>query len=145
MNKPSLSSFALILTLTLSGCAQKPFTTGSTVATPETGPKRGTPAVPGRPARMYVLAGFRELDCSPLTPEVKVTTPPAKGKVSLRPNQMTTIQFSRSGQCVGQKVAGTGIYYTARNGEAGADSFTIVATAGRNAPWTKTFRVKISE
>lgn len=133
----------------LGACASgvSPATTGST--TPATSSdssgaaKRNTPVVAGREARMYVMAGFREKDCAPITPDIQITTPPAKGDVTLKPGQTTTVQFSSSGACTGRQVTGTGIYYTARKGQTGPDSFAISAAAGSGAPTTRTFNVEI--
>ncbi len=108
-------------------------------------PVRGTPVVPGRPARMYVMAGFKEADCAPLTPSLTVTTPPAKGEVSFRPNQMTTVMHSGSGKCTGGKLPGTGIYYTAKPGAQGVDTFTVTASTGSGTPSVRTFQVRIVE
>lgn len=130
------------------GCSSTPnapIQTSAVATPPVTEPVRGTPIVPGRPARLYVMAGFREADCGPLTPEIKVTVPPAKGEVSLRPNQGTTIQHSASGRCLGRQITGTGIYYTATKGQTGADRFTITATPPNGSPVTRIFNVTIVE
>ncbi|MFM1813590.1 MAG: hypothetical protein RLZ98_285 [Pseudomonadota bacterium] len=135
---------SLATALVLAGCAQGNITTGSVETKPEAA-KRGTPVVAGREARMYVMAGFKEKDCSALTPDVKVTTAPAKGEVTFKPGQQTLVQSSISGSCVGKQIAGTGIYYTARKGETGADTFTITATAGSGQPITKSFSIEVVE
>ena len=106
---------------------------------------RGTLAVPGRPARVYVMAGLNA-DCSSTgTPGIDITVQPTKGAVSFHPRQATTIQFSKSGNCIGQRALGTGIYYTARAGETGTDTFSILARTGSDAPVAQTFQVKIDD
>lgn len=137
---------ALFFGVMLGACASgvSPTTTGSTTPSDNAGgSKRSTPVVAGREARMYVMAGFREKDCAPVTPDIQVTTPPGKGEVTLKPGQTTTVQFSNSGACTGKEVPGTGIYYTARKGQTGPDSFTISATAGSGTPTMRTFNVEI--
>src|SRR5690606_21290814 len=74
---------------------------------------RRDPVVAGRPARVFVMGGFGE-GCESLdAPTMKVLQQPAKGSVSFEPGQETTINSSASGTCIGQRVRGTGIYYTA--------------------------------
>lgn len=103
---------------------------------------RRDPVVAGRRARVFVMAGF-DSDCRSLPePELAVTVPPAKGEVSFEPGQQTTIRTSASGACTGASVRGTGIYYTARPGETGQDTFTVSATTGREAT-DRTFTVHI--
>jgi hypothetical protein len=92
---------------------------------------RSTPVVPGRPARVFIFAGFGK-QCEPVAaPQITITEPPAKGDVSFVPGQETTIQYSAQGTCIGQKTQGTGIYYTARAGQEGADRFSIAAKLGK--------------
>jgi hypothetical protein len=123
-----------------------PATASSPIATSSVnGPERGTPVVVGRRARVYVVAGFKEADCSAVTPDIKISSKPGKGDVSLEPNQTTAMQFSQTGKCTGKPMAGTGIYYTARAGTAGNDTFTITAATGTGTPMTKTFTVRIVE
>jgi hypothetical protein len=94
---------------------------------------------------MYVWAGFKEKDCSPIDAAVVVSKAPAKGTVSFRPGQETTIQFSGSGKCVGQRLKGTGVYYTASKGQTGTDQFTATATTPSGQTVTRTFQVRIVE
>lgn len=94
---------------------------------------------------MYIWAGFREKDCAPLTPAIVVSQAPAMGEVSFKPNQMTMIRHSNSGNCIGTSLAGTGIYYTARAGAYGYDTFTVTATTPDGSTATKTFNVKVIE
>jgi len=94
---------------------------------------------------MFVWAGFSEKDCSALTPTFAVVQAPAKGDVSFKPDQTTTIRHSNSGNCIGANLAGTGIYYTARNGMAGDDAFSVTATTPDGSTATKTFSVRVVE
>lgn len=108
--------------------------------------ERGQKVVPERPARVFVMAGF-DAACKSLAPvEITVTSPPKQGQVSLREGQETTVQYSLSGKCVGSKVTGTGIYYTAALGASGQDTFSISARVGRGGePATRTFTVRVAE
>jgi hypothetical protein len=106
---------------------------------------RSTPVVPGRPARVFIFAGFGKR-CEPVAaPQITITEPPAKGDVSFVPGQETTIQYSAQGTCIGQKTLGTGIYYTARAGQQGTDRFSIAAKLGTGETATRTFEVRIAE
>jgi hypothetical protein len=106
---------------------------------------RLTPVVPGRPARVFVLAGFGKHCEQVAPPQITITEPPAKGEVSFVPGQETTIQYSAQGTCIGQKTQGTGIYYTARAGQEGTDRFAIAAKLGTGETATRTFEVRIAE
>jgi hypothetical protein len=106
---------------------------------------RSTPVVPGRPARVFIFAGFGK-GCEPVAaPHITITQPPAKGDVSFVPGQETTIQYSAQGTCIGQKTQGTGIYYTARPGQEGADRFSIAAKLASGETATRAFEVRIAE
>jgi hypothetical protein len=103
---------------------------------------RRNPVVAGRRARVFVMAGFGT-NCESLpAPAIAITAPPAKGSVSFEPGQETTVNTSASGTCIGQKVSGTGIYYTAREGTSGADTFSIRAELGGDVT-QRTFSVEI--
>lgn len=146
--KHRILSLSLVSGLLLTACAQTPIdttalTTSATGPATASAPVRGTPVVAGRPARVFVMVGFKENDCTPLTPALTVTTPPAKGAVSFKPNQTTMVQYSSSGKCTGQSMPGTGIYYTANAGTTGIDTFTVSASTGDGAPVTKTFQVRV--
>jgi hypothetical protein len=107
--------------------------------------KRTTPVVPGRRARVFIMAGLGT-NCEPLAPPaITITQLPDKGSVSLEPGQETTIQTSVSGTCMGKKATGTGIYYTAREGEKGPDKFSIVANLSSGEVATRSFEVTIAE
>lgn len=94
---------------------------------------------------MFVFAGFGK-NCEPVAaPEVTITAPPAKGDVSFVPSQDTTIMSSLQGTCIGQKAKGTGVYYTARAGATGSDTFTVTARLASGETATRTFSVRIEE
>jgi hypothetical protein len=98
--------------------------------------------VAGRRALVFVMAGFGT-NCESLpAPAITITAPPTKGSVSFDPGQETTVNTSASGTCIGQKVSGTGIYYTAREGTSGADTFSIRAELGGDVT-QRTFSVEI--
>ena len=106
---------------------------------------RSTPVVPGRPARVFIFAGFGD-QCEPVAaPQITITEPPAKGDVSFVPGQVTTIQSSAQGTCIGEKAEGTGIYYTARAGQDGTDRFSISAKLASGETATRTFEVRIAK
>ena len=106
---------------------------------------RSTPVVPGRPARVFIFAGFGN-HCEPVAaPQITITAPPAKGDVSFVPGQETTIQYSAQGTCIGQKTQGTGIYYKARAGQQGTDRFSIAAKLAGGEMASRTFEVRIAE
>jgi len=106
------------------------------------GPKRVTPVVAGRPARVFVMTAFNR-DCSTVVPQIEVDRPPAKGSVTFKPNQLTTVTYSASGNCIGRRLPGTGIYYTARNGTNGSDTFSIIASADNGPPARRIFMINI--
>jgi hypothetical protein len=106
---------------------------------------RSAPVVPGRPARVFIFAGFGD-HCEPVAaPQITITKPPAKGDVSFVPGQETTIQSSAQGTCIGEKAQGTGIYYTARSGQYGTDRFSISAKLASGETATRTFEVRIAK
>lgn len=106
---------------------------------------RASPVVAGRPARVFVFAGFGK-NCEAVPdPLVSVTAPPAKGDVSFQPGQETTIMSSVQGTCIGQKARGTGVYYIARSGASGTDRFTVSAKLASGETTTRTFEVRIVE
>lgn len=105
--------------------------------------ERGTKMVPERPGRVFVMAGFDDV-CKSLSPvTITVDKAPEKGSVSFRDNQETTIQYSVSGRCVGSRIRGTGIYYTARAGTSGTDTFSVTARLGSETA-SRTFTVNIA-
>lgn len=106
---------------------------------------RSSPVVIGRPARVFVFAGVGKNCEAMAAPQIAITTPPAKGDVSLRPGQETAITASAQGTCLGQKATGTGIYYTARAGTEGVDRFSVAATLASGEVSTRTFEVRIEQ
>ena len=106
---------------------------------------RSTPVVPGRRARVFVFAGFGK-KCEPVpAPQITITASPAKGDITFEPGQETTIQYSAQGTCIGQKVQGTGVYYTARAGQKGTDRFALAAKLGTGETADRSFEVRIEE
>jgi hypothetical protein len=106
---------------------------------------RKTPVVPGRPARVFIFAGFGD-HCEPVgAPQMSITAAPAKGAVSFKPGQETTIKTSKQGTCIGRKAKGTGVYYTARAGQSGTDRFAVTAKLPSGETATRTFEVRIAE
>jgi hypothetical protein len=100
--------------------------------------------VPERPARVFVMAGM-DSDCRSLSPVViTVTQEPKQGRVSLRENQQSQIQYSVTGKCAGARAIGTGIYYTALAGAKGGDSFTVDVRLG-SLSTTRTFEVQVAD
>jgi len=106
---------------------------------------RSTPVVPGRPARVFVFAGFGDKCEAVAAPQITITAPPAKGEVTFVPGQDTTIQYSAQGTCIGQQTKGTGVYYTARAGQQGTDRFSIAAKLATGEMASRTFEVHIAE
>lgn len=106
---------------------------------------RTAPVVPGRPGRVFIFAGV-DKSCSPLPePKVEVSKAAAKGDISFKPGQQTTITASAQGTCIGTKATGTGVYYTARAGNSGADTFSVTARLTSGETMTRDFMVNISE
>ncbi|MGE0024819.1 MAG: hypothetical protein AB7S70_14440 [Hyphomicrobium sp.] len=105
---------------------------------------RRNPVVAGRRARVFVMAGFGDTCESQPAPTITITQQPAKGSVTFEPGQETTVNSSASGTCIGARVSGTGIYYTARPGETGTDTFAVEASLG-DAVTQRAFTVEITE
>lgn len=106
---------------------------------------RTTPVVPGRPGRVFVFAGVDEACRSLPAPELKITRAPAKGEVTFKPGQPTTIALSAGGTCKDVAVTGTGVYYTARAGTSGDDAFAVSARLAGGETMMRDFEVKIAE
>lgn len=107
--------------------------------------KPGTRVSPGASTRVFVMAGF-DVNCQSLPkPQITITAPPAKGTVSFREGQTTTVQYSLSGKCIGAKVQGTGIYYTANADASGPDQFSIEARAPSGEVASRSFKLNISD
>jgi hypothetical protein len=108
-------------------------------------PKGAARVSPGGTTRVFVMAGY-DAACKPTPPAlITVDVPPAKGSVSLREGQGITVRSSAGGTCIGAKVEGTGIYYTARASTEGADTFTISARLPTGETATRTFHLNIAE
>jgi hypothetical protein len=106
---------------------------------------RGTRVKSGEANRVFVMSGFKS-DCSFAGhPDLQLDTRPSKGQVSFKQGDAAHIQYSLSGNCVGQSVEGTGIYYTPVAGQTGTDTFTVTGRIGSNEPATRTFHVIIDE
>ena len=108
-------------------------------------PVRGTKVVPERPARVFVMAAFDDACRQVAAAAITIDKPPVKGQVSLRENQPTTVMYSLSGRCLGTKLTGTGIYYTAAKGATGTDTFTVSAKLASGEVATRTFNVVIAD
>ncbi len=107
--------------------------------------ERRTKVVAERPARVFVMASFDKTCAATAAPVIVFDQVPGKGTVSLREGQMTTIQSSLSGACIGVRVPGTGIYYTAAKGQTGRDTFSITARLATGEVASRTFTVEIAE
>ena len=117
---------------------------GSIVAAQETPPGMSRVS-PGASTRVFVMAAFDDACKAIAAPAIEVVKPPRKGSVSLREGQTTTIMSSLSGKCTGQRVTGTGIYYTARTDTAGEDAFSITARLATGEVTTRSFQMFISD
>ena len=143
-----LGTIAIVIT----ACsAQEPLapeatTLGADNAAPTTdAATREAPVVAGRPARVFIMAGVGK-NCEPIAaPLITIDQPPAKGDVTFKPGQDTTLTATAQGTCVGAKATGTGIYYTARAGSSGTDRFSISAKLASGEISKRTFEVKIAE
>ena len=142
----ALASTAMAGCSGLSSQGQAPAPLPTDVPAPNAGAAtRSTPVVPGRPARVFIFAGFGK-NCEPVAaPQITIIAPPAKGDVSFVPGQETTIQYSVQGTCIGRKTQGTGVYYTARAGQTGTDTFSVSAKLDGGETATRTFEVRIAE
>ena len=147
--RPVPAAFFLLVLAGLAGCSSG----GSQIESaslPGNAPTaaaavRSTPVVPGRRARVFIFAGVG-YNCEPIAaPQVTITESPAKGDVSFVPGQVTTIQSSAKGTCIGTKTKGTGSYYTARAGVDGTDHFSISARLASGETATRTFEVHIAK
>ncbi len=127
----------------LTGCSSSDPNAGAAPPQAEAG-VRQTPVVAGRRARVFVMAGFGAQCESLPAPNLTVTLAPQKGDVSFEPDQETTVNTSASGTCIGQRVLGTGIYYTARPGQTGGDTFSVQAELGGSVT-ERSFAVEIVE
>jgi len=106
---------------------------------------RSAPVVAGRPARVFVFAGWDAACAATAAPDITVTQPPAQGEITFRAGQETTIAASASGTCAGRTVTGTGVYYTARAGASGTDQFALEARLASGETAARAFEVTIVE
>ncbi|MGE5265934.1 MAG: hypothetical protein ACM3L9_01070, partial [Deltaproteobacteria bacterium] len=124
-----LRAMAVLAGLLISACTSSPDPASVATADQPTqdAATRTAPVVPGRPARVFVFAGWDSSCAATAFPTVTVVKQPLQGEISLRPGQETTIAASAAGTCAGRSVAGTGVYYTAREGATGTDRFSVEA------------------
>lgn len=106
---------------------------------------RASPVVVGRPARVFVFVALGARCETQAPPEVTVTVPPAKGELSFKPGQATTVATSTSGNCDGRNAIGTGMYYNARAGTDGRDQFTVTTRLASGETATRDFEVRIEQ
>ena len=108
-------------------------------------PPAPTRVAPGASTRVWIMAAFDEA-CQPLpAPQIAITAKPAKGTISFREGQSTTVKTSRAGTCIGARVTGTGVYYTANTGVEGPDTFTIEARLASGEVASRTFQMMIAD
>jgi hypothetical protein len=105
----------------------------------------GTSVPQGHKARVFTFAGLGSDCSSTVQPRLIIDKAPTKGSVAFYPVEPTVVQYSLSGRCIGNRVAGTGVYYTPRPGETGPDTFTVSARAGGSTVATRKIDVKIIE
>ena len=109
---------------------------------PSTDPTRVSP---GASTRVWIMAAFDDT-CQPMAaPKIDITIQAAKGSVTFREGQSTTVKSSRSGTCLGARVTGTGVYYTAQQHAEGPDTFAIEARLPTGEIASRTFRMTIGE
>ena len=141
-----------LIGLALAGCSTTPaslISTGSLApeATKAAKPTKSAtfakPVKAAKATRMYVWAGFKEKDCSPVAAEMSVAVAPSKGTVTFRKDEPTTVQYSASGKCVGKRMQGTAVYYTPAADQFGPDKFTVSAKTATGQAVTRSFNVTI--
>jgi predicted peptidase len=100
---------------------------------------------PGASTRVWIMAAWDD-KCQPLpAPRIDITGKPAKGTITFREGQSTTVKTSRSGTCLGSRVTGTGVYYTANAGSEGPDTFAIEARLATGEVAARTFHMMIAD
>lgn len=128
------------------GAAGSGYSGGGTYRPPSSVPGvRSQSMVPGRPGRVFIFAGVDEKCARLPAPEVAVNRAPAKGEITFKPDQETKLAASVGGSCIGAKAVGTGVYYTARVGASGADSFSVTARLSSGETMTRDFTVEIAK
>jgi hypothetical protein len=137
----------ILSALLMAACsnAQAPAVTTPSDLPTQDAATRTMPVVPGRPARVFVFAGWDAACASTAAPQVTVSAAPAQGEVSFRPGQQTSIAASAGGTCAGRMVTGTGVYYTARAGATGTDRFAVEAKLASGETNRRVFEVTIAE
>lgn len=123
-------------------CLAVPMATSA--QSPETPPGMSRVS-PGKSTRVYVMAAFDDQCKSVAAPQIAVTAAPVKGSVSFREGQTTTVQSSLTGKCIGQRVTGTGVYYTAKETASGEDGFSIEARLTTGEVASRSFKMFISD
>lgn len=114
-----------------------------TAAVTQDSATRTSVVVVGRPARVFVYTALGK-NCARLpAPSLRIVTNPARGEVSFREGQATSIASASNRACVGRPATGTGVYYTASGSAAGVDRFTIEARATDGSIQSRTFEVRI--
>ena len=108
-------------------------------------PRGATRVSPGGTTRVFVMAGFDAACKATPYPQITVSIAPSKGQVSFRQGQETVVQYSVSGSCIGTRVQGVGIYYTARPDGEGPDTFTISARLAGGETAERTFKLTIAD
>ena len=108
-------------------------------------PAEPTRVSPGASTRVWIMAAWDD-KCQPMAaPRIDIIAKPAKGSITFREDQPTTVKTSRSGTCIGAKVKGTGVYYTAGANAEGADTFTIEARLITGEIANRSFRMNIAD
>ena len=131
-------NFSLLLAVVLAVVA--PALSGAQEAAPEP-----TRVSPGASTRVWIMAAWDD-KCQPLpAPRIAIVTTPAKGTVSFREGQSTTVKSSRAGTCLGARVTGTGVYYTANAHAEGTDAFAIEAKLSTGEMAARSFRMNIAD
>ena len=145
--RPSLETFHLALGVAAISIALLALWANPSHAEDSVNPaSKGTRVKPGEATRLFVMAGFTPDACAFMGfPDMQLNTQPAKGQVGFKTGEVTTIQYSLSGKCIGSQVQGTGIYYTPASGQVGPDTFTVSGRLGSGEPATRTFSVIIDE
>ncbi len=119
--------------------------TTASITPPPANAVKGTRVKAAENSRVFVLAGLGP-DCnSSKIPMITVDKAPTKGTVTFIAVPETTVQFSLSGQCVGKRVPGVGVFYKPNEGATGPDVFTVVARAGTRELASRTIPVEIAE
>ncbi len=147
MNRIAPQVFGALTAVLLAACTSAPAPVLPTPADLPTqdAATRTMPVVAGRPARVFVFAGWDGACASTAAPHVTVSAAPAQGEVSFRPGQQTSIAASAGGTCAGRMVTGTGVYYTARAGASGTDRFAVEARLASGETSRRVFEVTIAE